>query len=109
MSDFDTDLARLSSAEDFFGYFGLGFEPQIVAASRLHILKQFQNNLRTVEGLDALEEEAKRAAYREQLQRAYQRFVTGTALTERVFPKLAEAKGVFVALSSLTMPHKSAR
>jgi nitrogenase-stabilizing/protective protein len=108
MSSFDAELAGLSSAEDFFVFFGLGFDPQIVAASRLHILKQFHDNLGVIAGLDTLPDDRKRAVYRDELSRAYQRFITGTALTERVFPKLAQAKGAFVALSSLRMPHKSA-
>jgi hypothetical protein len=54
MSGFDTELAGLSSAEDFFVYFGLAFDPQIVAASRLHILKQFHDNLGGIAGLDTL-------------------------------------------------------
>jgi len=107
MSEFDKELAGLSSAEDFFGYFGLDYDPQIVAASRLHILKQFHDNLGAVVGLESQPDDAKRTLYREQLSRAYARFITGTALTERVFPKLAQAKGAFVALSSLRMPHKS--
>lgn len=108
MSIFDKELAGLSSAEDFFAYFGLAFDPQIVAASRLHILKQFHDNLGAVQGLETLPDAEKKRVYRSELSRAYQRFVAGTALTERVFPKLAEAKGAFVALSSLRAPHKSA-
>ncbi len=106
MSDLEKDLSGLSGAEDFFAYFGLAFDTQVIAASRLHILKQFHDNLATIDGLEALGEDAKRAVYREQLARAYQRFVAGTALTERVFPRLALAKGAFVALSSLRLPPK---
>lgn len=105
MSTFEDDLAKLSSAEDFFAYFGLDYDARVMAASRLHILKQFHDNL-AGQGTN-LDEEARRALYREQLQRAYQRFVTGNALTERVFPRLYAAKGAFVALSSLTMANKS--
>lgn len=108
MSEFDKELAGLSSAEDFFVYFGLNYDPQIVAASRLHILKQFHDNLGVIAGLESLPDDQKCSVYRDELSRAYQRFITGTALTERVFPKLAQAKGAFVALSSLRMPHKSA-
>ncbi|MDR3526108.1 MAG: nitrogenase-stabilizing/protective protein NifW [Rhizomicrobium sp.] len=109
MSAFDEDLAGLSSAEEFLDYFGLAFDTQVIAASRLHILKQFHDNLAEVEGLETLQDEAKRAVYREQLTRAYQRFITGTALTERVFPRLVQAKGAFVALSSLRLPPKSGK
>lgn len=107
MSGLENDLAGLSSAEDFFAYFRLDFDPTVLAASRLHILKQYHDNLARIEGLETLGEAAKREAYREQLQRAYQCFVAGNALTERVFPRLKAAKGAFVALSSLTMANKS--
>lgn len=107
MSGFENDLAGLSCAEDFFIYFGLDFDPTVLAASRLHILKQFHDNLARIEGLENLSDGAKRELYREQLARAYQRFVAGNALTERVFPRLKAAKGAFVALSSLSMANKS--
>jgi len=109
MSDFDKDLAGLSSAEDFFAYLGLEFSPQIVAASRLHILKQFHDNLGAAAGLEVLPDDQKRSVYRAELSRAYLRFTTGTALTERVFPKLMQAKGAFVALSSLRPPPKAGK
>jgi len=107
MSTFDDDLAKLSSAEDFFAYFGLDFDPSVMAASRLHILKQFHDNLARAGGAEALGDAAKRELYCEQLQLAYECFVTGNALTERVFPRLKAAKGAFVALSSLTRANKS--
>lgn len=107
MSTFDNDLEKLSSAEDFFAYFGINYAPQIVAASRLHILKKFHDNLATVIGLESLPDTEKHAVYREQLSSAYARFITGTALTERVFPKMMPVKGAFVALSSLQRLHKA--
>lgn len=107
MSTFDDDLAKLSSAEEFFAYFGLDFDTQVIAASRLHILKRFHDNLAAIEGLERLSEEAKRGVYRAQLLEAYARFVTGNALTERVFPRLQQAKGAFVALSSLRRTNTS--
>ncbi|GAA0530116.1 nitrogenase-stabilizing/protective protein [Rhizomicrobium palustre] len=107
ISNFDADLQNLSSAEDFFAYFGLDFDKQVMAASRLHILKRFHDHLSQVEGLQTLPEAEKRDAYRQQLERAYASFLTGNALTERVFPRLAAAKGAFVALSSLRAPNKA--
>jgi nitrogenase-stabilizing/protective protein len=104
MSDFDKDLEALSSAEDFFAYFGLDYDPRVMAACRLHILKRFHDKLSRLETLDSLDEAAKRAAYRVQLQQAYGDFVSGSPLTERVFPGLRRMKGAFVALSSVRLP-----
>lgn len=103
----DGDLAALSSAEEFFAYFGLSFDPLVLAASRLHILKQFHDNLARIDELESLDDDAKGAVYRRELESAYARFVCGNALTERVFPRLNAAKGAFVALSSLRMPNTS--
>ena len=106
MSSFDEEIAALSSAEDFFAYFDLPYAPRVMAASRLHILKRFHDNLARIDGIEARDDETKRAVYREELARAYQSFVTGSALTERVFPRLLPMKGAFVALSAVRLPQR---
>jgi len=107
MTPLAKELETLSSAEEFFAYFGLDYDPRVLAASRLHILKRFHDNLAAVDGLDDLDESAQRAAYCEQLRRAYATFMTGSALTMRVFPRLREPRGAFVALSSVRPAPKS--
>jgi nitrogenase-stabilizing/protective protein len=100
------ELEALSSAEEFFAYFGLDYDPRVLAASRLHILKRFHDNLAAIADLETLDEAAERAAYREQLRLAYATFVGGSALTMRVFPRLREPRGAFVALSAIRAPDK---
>jgi len=107
VSGFAAEIAALSSAEDFFAYFELPFDARVLAASRLHILKRFHDNLARIDGLEAQGDDAKRAVYRAELQRAYQSFVTGSALSERVFPGLMRMQGAFVALSALRLPKKA--
>jgi nitrogenase-stabilizing/protective protein len=107
MTPLARDIEALSSAEEFFAFFGLDYDPRVLAASRLHILKRFHDNLAAVDGLDDLDETAQRAAYREQLSRAYAAFMTGSALTMRVFPRLRQPRGAFVALSSVRPAPKS--
>ena len=71
MSQFWRDLADLSSAEDFFAYFDLTFDPKVMAVRRLHILKRFHDNLSRVDGLELLDVKATRDVYRRQLADAY--------------------------------------
>lgn len=105
-----TPLAKamedLSSAEDFFAFFDLDYDPRVLAASRLHILKRFHDNLSGVTALEDMDEVVQRNAYREQLSRAYQDFASGPALERYIFPGLRGTRGAFVALSSLHLSAK---
>jgi len=108
MSALSNDLAKLSSAEDFFAYFDVDFDTRVMAASRLHILKRFHDNLSLVGELELLDDDKKRCIYRAELVRAYTDFAASSALAQRVFPGLRHARGAFVALSSLRLPNKAA-
>lgn len=107
MSDFSSDLGRLSSAEDFFGYFQIEFDPRVVAVSRLHILGRFHDYLARIDGLDTLDDEVKRAAHREALAMAYSDFVASSARSEKVFPIFRFGRRAFVALSAVRPLSKS--
>jgi nitrogenase-stabilizing/protective protein len=102
------DLADLSSAEDFFAYFDLAFDPKVMAVSRLHILKRFHDNLSRVAGLESLDDPATREVYRRQLADAYYEFAAGIAPTAPVFPGLGRMGGGFVALSNVRRSKKAA-
>lgn len=83
LTDFEEDLEELSSAEDFLEYFAIDYDPKVVQVNRLHILQRFHDYLAQA-GMPA-DAETRRSVYHEQLQRAYQDFVTSDALTEKVF------------------------
>jgi nitrogenase-stabilizing/protective protein len=102
------DLADLSSAEDFFAYFDLTFDPRVMAVSRLHILKRFHDNLSCVDGLQSLDDSAARDVYRRQLADAYCEFAAGIAPTALVFPGLGRMGGGFVALSNVRRSKRAA-
>jgi nitrogenase-stabilizing/protective protein len=108
MATLSNDLAGLSSAEDFFAYFDLPYDPRILAACRLHILKRFHDNIAAVAELNERDDDAQRTVYREQLERAYADFVSGPALGKDAFPRLARMKGAFIALSAVRLPKKPA-
>jgi nitrogenase-stabilizing/protective protein len=76
-------LMKLSSAEDFFCFLAVPYDPAVLNVARLHILKRMGDYLRKA---DALPDEAKtRAYFRAQLEHAYQDFVDSTPMKERVF------------------------
>lgn len=102
------DLADLSSAEDFFAYFDLTFDPKVMAVSRLHILKRFHDNLSCVDGLQSLDDPTIRDVYRSQLADAYSEFAAGAAPAGPAFPGLARMGGGFVALSDVRRSKKAA-
>lgn len=102
---FQDDLDDLETAEDFLRYFEAPFEQTVVHVNRLHILQRFHDYLSKDETVEGLEDEAKKAAYRTHLLRAYQDFVESNAIKEKVFKvHKEEAKKMedrFVSVDSL--------
>ena len=105
------DLGRLSSAEDFFTYLDLQFEPSIVQVSRLHILRRMGQYIKGSEldvAFEGLSDDEIKALCREHLDQAYQDFVASSPIQERLFkvhkdavaPKEEPASN-FVPLDSL--------
>jgi nitrogenase-stabilizing/protective protein len=108
MSRLLRDLADLSSAEDFFAYFELAFDPKVMAVGRLHILKRFHDKLSRVDGLESLDDRTMRDVYRGRLADAYCEFVADPARGAPAFPGLRRMGGGFVALSNLRRSTKAA-
>jgi nitrogenase-stabilizing/protective protein len=102
MENFLQQLKALSSAEDFLKFFGLPFDQNVLDVSRLHILKRFFQYIRQQNLLSQTDELALYTAYREQLARAYQDFVTSTPAKEKVFKVFQDTNGLqHVNLDSL--------
>jgi nitrogenase-stabilizing/protective protein len=79
------EMQKLSSAEEFLGYFGLDYDPKVVSVSRLHILKRFNQYLGREGGVAGLAPAVARAKCRELLTRAYADFVHSSGVEEKVF------------------------
>lgn len=94
-------LSGLSAAEEFFQYFGVDYEPAVVHVNRLHILKRFNQYLRTAKGFKDLEASALHTACQELLTRAYRDFVRSTPAQEKVFKVFQDMDGGQVALDQL--------
>jgi nitrogenase-stabilizing/protective protein len=82
-------LSKLSSAEEFFQFLDVPFEPDVLHVARLHILRRMGDYMRT----SSIEtnEETLRENLRTHLGNAYQDFVSSTPLNERVFKVLKDA------------------
>jgi nitrogenase-stabilizing/protective protein len=101
-------LGGLSAAEEFFNYFGVPYEPAVVHVNRLHILKRFQQYLRTTPGLADLDDGSLHARCQELLARAYHDFVRSTPAQEKVFKVFQDMDGQQVGLDKLraTLPSR---
>jgi nitrogenase-stabilizing/protective protein len=76
-------LSKLSSAEDFFRFLDVPFDPAVLNVARLHILRRMGDNLR--KAASEPDEARARAYFRAHLERAYQDFVSSSPINERVF------------------------
>ncbi len=83
--DWEDTMQDLESAEDFFAFFGVAFDPHLVRVNRLHILQRFHDNLAML-GAAIPEDPAERfAAYAAQLAAAHADFARSTPKRERIF------------------------
>ncbi len=82
-------LEKLHSAEDFFSYLKVDFDPAVVRVARLHILKRMGKYL-AEKDFNGASEEAVFAGARGTLLLAYQDFVSSRPIDERVFKVLQE-------------------
>jgi nitrogenase-stabilizing/protective protein len=105
------DLAKLSAAEEFFGYLDISFDPKVVQVARLHILRRMGQYLKGSEvggAFEGLADTEIRALCRSHLEQAYMDFLKSSPIQERVFkvhqeaiePK-AESPKAFVPLATL--------
>ncbi len=88
------DLQQLSSAEEFFTFLGVDYEPDVVHVARLHILRRMGQYLRgsEVEGaLESADDAALLALCREHLAQAYADFVASSPIEQRIFKVHKEA------------------
>jgi nitrogenase-stabilizing/protective protein len=112
MKDTLQALSALSSAEEFFDFLRVDYEPPVLHVSRLHILKRFNQYLRSTQPeVGSLDSEAQYAACRELLRRAYEDFIRSTPAREKVFKVFQDADGSRFALDSLrrTLPSHRAQ
>jgi nitrogenase-stabilizing/protective protein len=86
------ELGTLSTAEDFFNFLDIAYDPAVLDVARLHILKRMGEYLRkNRDTLAQADEQTARTLCRAHLERAYHDFIESTPLQERVFKVLKDA------------------
>lgn len=78
-------MKHLSSAEDFFQFFGVPYDAHVVHVNRLHILKRFHQYLGCEADLAGLDPVEMFRRYRLLLQKAYTDFTVSSPAQEKVF------------------------
>lgn len=98
-------LSKLSSAEDFFRYLDVPYDPAVLNVARLHILRRMGDNLRHAA---AEPDHGKTVAYfRGHLEQAYKDFVSSSPIEERVFKVHKDAiRSAVPPLVRLSIPGK---
>jgi len=94
---------QLVDAEDYFIFFGLDFDPQVVNVNRLHILRKFSQQLETIEETGAeLTETERLTLARQALEQAYHTFLSSTAQEQKLFKVFNQRPPGVVLLSEIT-------
>ena len=96
------DFNRLVDAEEYFEFFDLPYDPQIVSVNRLHILQKFSQLIQSSEREAAeLSEAEKLNQYRTALQQAYNLFLTSTPVEQKLFKVFNEKPKNVVLISEI--------
>lgn len=90
LTELEADLAELESAEDFFDYFAIPFDPEVLRVCRLHVLQRFHDYMTHCGDVPRPGYDRYRAA----LMHAYDDFLQSDALTEKVFRVFKRAAGI---------------
>lgn len=100
------DLYELETAEDFFNYFGVEYDENILKPYRLHILKKFSLYMREVMSEPDFKnnEEKLFTTLKSYLMLSYQQISENTPLKERLFKVHQEASKKYII--SIDIPGK---
>ena len=92
---------QLKDAEDYFQFFGLTYDPQVVNVNRLHILRKFAQ---LVQDDDKSQPEEQRLdSYRQALQNAYDLFLTSSSVEQKLFKVFQDRPKNVVMLSDISV------
>jgi len=105
MTNATQTLARfnnLKNAEEYFEFFGLPYDPQVVNINRLHILGKFSQLVQAADVDETQTEEQKLTAYRQALQTAYEVFLESSGVEQKIFKVFKDQPKNVVMVSDVT-------
>lgn len=97
-----SDFQKIVDAEEYFQFFQLPFDPQVVNVNRLHILKKFSQYMTEIdETYPNIEPQEKLDKYRDALIKSYELFLTSTGVEQKLFKVFNEKPKNVVLLSEI--------
>jgi nitrogenase-stabilizing/protective protein len=103
MSATMNEFKKLVDAEEFFDFFNLPYDQEIVNVNRLHILKKFSQYMAEVDDNSAdLSTEERLHQYSLALQKAYDVFLESTPHEQKLFKVFNEKPKNVVTLTEIT-------
>ncbi|MDB9539200.1 nitrogenase-stabilizing/protective protein NifW [Anabaenopsis tanganyikae CS-531] len=103
MSGTMNEFKKLVDAEEFFNFFNLPYDQEIVNVNRLHILKKFSQYMAEVDDhAPDLSTEERLDQYSLALQKAYDVFLESTPHEQKLFKVFNEKPKNVVTLTEIT-------
>lgn len=96
------EFNKLVDAEEYFKFFQLPYDPQVVNVNRLHILKKFSQSMKGIDtNSPELSAEERLNQYRAALASAYEVFLTSNSLEQKLFKVFNEKPQGVVLLNEI--------
>lgn len=96
------EFQKLTDAEQYFEFFEIDYDPQVVNINRLHILKKFSQSLEEIDKkLSESDEEQQLNFYREALENSYTTLQTSNAIEQKLFKVFHQKPQNIVMLSDI--------
>ncbi|MEH2332010.1 nitrogenase-stabilizing/protective protein NifW [Nostoc sp.] len=97
------EFKKLVDAEEFFQFFNMSYDLEVVNVNRLHILKKFSQYIQEVdENSPDVSPEEKLNQYSLALQKAYQVFIKSTPHEQKLFKVFNDKPKNVVTLTEIT-------
>ena len=92
---------QLKDAEDYFKFFDLEYDPQVVNVNRLHILRKFSQLMKAIDAEENQSESQKLQAYQEALQSSYELLTNSSGVEQKLFKVFRDKPKNVVMLSDI--------
>ena len=97
-----SEFRKLTDAEQYFEFFGLDYDPQVININRLHILKKFSQSLAEIDAkFVEIEEDEKLSFYRKALETSYATLEASSAIEQKLFKVFHQKPQNIVMLSDI--------